>query len=159
MIIVKTKNGDIFLDDKEYFYLEHIKSERRIKGKRKNAELDLCNVESVRYVSDAEAIDYTDKGSEVEKLQKQVGLLTMISDTESDLSTEFRYLYIRAYEFVVAIAEAKEAPTDGWERFVEDAKKVVDDVGKISELKIGPFSERLDILYKELKDVTKDGSV
>ena len=106
-----------------------------------------------------EAIDYTDKGSEVEKLQKQVELITELSAIKSTIISEIRYLYSIAYGFVKKIAETKEPPTDSWSSFVAEAEKFVNNAADISDLKIGPFFTRLDSLYKELKDVTKDGSV
>ena len=159
MIIVKTNTGDTFLNEKHCFYVEHIKEEKKVEGKRIGADFDISGVESVRYVSDAEAIDYTDKGSEVEKLQKQVELITELSAIKSTIISEIRYLYSIAYGFVKKIAETKEPPTDSWSSFVAEAEKFVNNAADISDLKIGPFFTRLDSLYKELKDVTKDGSV
>lgn len=159
MIIVKTDTGNTFLNEKHCFYVEYIKEEKKVKGKRIDADFYISGVESVRYVSEAEAIDYTDKGSEVEKLQKQVELLTEISGIKGTIISKFRYLYSCAYNIVESIAKTKEPPTDSWSSFVADAKKLVDDACEISELKIGPFTEKLNSLFKELKDVTKDESV
>lgn len=159
MIIVKTKQGDIFLDDKVYFYVEHLHSKRTIGAKHNGGDLIISEVESVRYISDAEAIDYTDKGSEVENLQKQVELLTEISGIKGTIIQEFRYLYASAYGFIESIAGTKEPPTDSWNSFVAAAKKFEDNAGSISDLKIGSLTTKMNSLYKALEDVTKNRSV
>ena len=91
MIIVKTSTGDVFLDEKTYFYIEHVKSERMINGKRNGADLTLYNVESVRYINDAQATDYKDEGSELENMTTKADLL------EADVNK-----YLADYEEVLS---------------------------------------------------------
>lgn len=68
MIIVKTSNGDVFLNEKEYKTIPHNKEMRTVIlvkdiGQMQTKTDVIENVEAIRYISDAQPLDYTDRGS------------------------------------------------------------------------------------------------
>ena len=73
MIIVKTKNGDHFINDKAVIKVEHNK-ERAIvtcyadKGIYSYME----NVEQVVYINDAQPTEWKDEGSEIERMKAEL---------------------------------------------------------------------------------------
>ena len=72
MIIIKTKNGDVFLNEKEVIYVEHEKKNKRVYISAQNRNIgNIENVESVTFISDTEPIKYKDEGSEVVNLKAQ----------------------------------------------------------------------------------------
>ena len=161
MIIVKTKGGDIFLDDKVYFYIEHVKSERMINGKRNGADLTLYNVESVRYINDAQATDYKDEGSELENMTTKADLLEAKARRYLEVSGYFRRLLFNGTDLLRLISEKQPQ-----EDFVEEMKWIARDVKKyLAEYEnvlsgsVKSIFEQISDLDKGLRNVTKDGSV
>ena len=73
MIIIKTKEGDCFINDHEMQLIDHYHKIKTVYIRSKDGKVkdEITHVESVRYISDAKAIDYTDEGSEVQKLKKE----------------------------------------------------------------------------------------
>lgn len=75
MIIVKTKNGDIFINDKMMAAVEHVKDKAVVNcyGKECNG---LCriieNVEAVMYANDAQPASWKDEGSEIQWLKQEL---------------------------------------------------------------------------------------
>lgn len=70
MIIVKTKNGDHFINDKAVIKVEHNKERATVtcyadKGIYSYIE----NVEQVVYTSDAQPVEWKDEGSEIQRLK------------------------------------------------------------------------------------------
>lgn len=158
MIIVKTKGGDIFLDDKVYFYIEHLKSKRMISGKRNGADLTINDVESVRYINDAQATDYKDEGSEIEKLKYQVFVSSEIVRRYLSVSGSFRSLLLDASNIIEALSEIED-PSYGWQDYVKELKKYIEKYYETLENKVKPAYKEIDKFDKILKDVAKDGSV
>lgn len=158
MIIVKTKGGDIFVDEKVYFYIEHLKSKRMISGKRNGADLTINDVESVRYINDAQATDYTDEGSELEKLKYQVFVSNEIKKRYLSVSGSFRSLLLAAYDILEALSETED-PSYGWQDYVKELKKYLEKYYETLENKVKPAYAEIEKFEKILKDVTTDGSV
>ena len=158
MIIVKTKGGDIFLDDKVYFYIEHLKQKRMISGKRNGADLTINDVESVRYINDAQATDYKDEGSEIEKLKYQVFVSSEIVRRYLTVSGSFRSLLLDASNILEALSETAD-PSNGWQDYVKEVKKYIEKYYETLENKVKPAYAEIDKFNKILKDVTTDGSV
>ena len=72
MIIIKTKNGDIFVNDKEIVTVTHNRDERIVdicKGSEKEC---IGFVESVTYINDKSGSEWEDNGSHVAHLQRQL---------------------------------------------------------------------------------------
>ena len=73
MIIVKTKNGDHFINDKAVIKVEHNKERATVtcyadKGIYSHIE----NVEQVVYTSDAQPVEWKDEGSEIQRLKTEL---------------------------------------------------------------------------------------
>ena len=73
MIIVKTKNGDHFINDKAVIKVEHNKERATVtcygdKGIYSYME----NVEQVVYTSDAQQVEWKDEGSEIQRLEAEL---------------------------------------------------------------------------------------
>ena len=77
MIIVKTKNGDHFINDKAVVEVSHNKQTKVVSYYGAGGQFDnIQNVEEVIYVSDPQAIEYHDEGSKVKKLEKTIADIT-----------------------------------------------------------------------------------
>ena len=73
MIIVKTKNGDRFINDKAVTIVEHDREKAVVNAHgEKGAYYHIEDVESVIYTNDAQPIAWRDDGSEIERLQKKL---------------------------------------------------------------------------------------
>jgi hypothetical protein len=72
MIIIKTKNGDVMVNEKSIRSVTQNKKERLAFINSKNGSETIKDVESVLYFNDVEAIQYKDEGSEVEELKKRL---------------------------------------------------------------------------------------
>ena len=73
MIIVKTKNGDLFVNDKAVTMVEHIRS-RSLVNVRGDEDVyyHVEDVEGVIYTNDAQPTTWKDEGSALEKLDKEL---------------------------------------------------------------------------------------
>lgn len=71
MIIVKTKNGDRFINDKAVTMVEHdrTKAEANVYGD-KGYLFDIEDVEGIIYANDAQPMHWKDEGSEIQRLMK-----------------------------------------------------------------------------------------
>lgn len=71
MIIVKTKNGDHFINEKNVVEVVHDKEKATVwHYGSKGASNNMKDVECVTFVSDTQAMMYEDKGSRVEELEQ-----------------------------------------------------------------------------------------
>jgi accessory colonization factor AcfC len=72
MIIVKTKTGTHFVNDKAVRKVWHDKNNAKVWITDANGGIDnITDVEMVTYTSDMMKVDYQDKGSMVEYLEQQ----------------------------------------------------------------------------------------
>ena len=73
MIIVKTKNGDRFINDKAVTMVEHDKekAEVNVYGD-KGVLFHIEDVEGIIYANDAQPISWQDEGSEIQRLKKSL---------------------------------------------------------------------------------------
>ena len=73
MIIIKTKNGDCFVNEKAIteIYYNHERSQAGYCGPNGLCN-NLNNVEAVMYVTDAQPTSYTSEGSEISKLKEEI---------------------------------------------------------------------------------------
>ena len=70
MIIVKTKNGDRFINEKTVWQVEHDRKNATVRIYGEKEQFDMVKgVESVTYTSDAQPFEWTEQGSEIERLQ------------------------------------------------------------------------------------------
>jgi hypothetical protein len=161
MIIVKTKGGDIFLDDKVYFYIEHLKSKRMISGKRNGADLTINDVESVRYINDTQATDYKDEGSELENMTTKADLLEAKARRCLEVSGYIRSLLLHGTDLLRLISEKQpqEDFVEEMEWIARDVKKYLAEFEEVLSGSVKSIYEQINNLDEGLRNVTTDGSV
>ena len=74
MIIVKTKNGDRFINDKAVTIVEHNKEKAQVSYFCDDSEIgcDINDVECVIYNNEAQPISWKDEGSEIQRLKATI---------------------------------------------------------------------------------------
>ena len=73
MIIVKTKNGDQFINDKAVTMVEHDREEAVVNAYgEKGAYYHIEDVEGIIYTNDAQPISWKDEGSEIQRLKATI---------------------------------------------------------------------------------------
>lgn len=72
MIIIKTKHGDIFVNDKEIVTVTHNRDERIVNICKGPENECIGFVESVTYINDKSGSEWEDNGSHVAQLQRQL---------------------------------------------------------------------------------------
>ena len=70
MIIIKTKNGDKFVNDKEIIELSHDKEKSTVTYSIRGGFNKFKDVEAILYTNDAQPTSWHDEGSEVQRLMK-----------------------------------------------------------------------------------------
>ena len=106
MIIVKTKNGDHFINDKAVIKVEHNKERATVtcfadKGIYSYME----NVEQVVYTSDAQQVEWKDEGSEIQRLKAD---LEKEQKKFSQLLEHFGYIRELYWTYGAALMAIKE---------------------------------------------------
>lgn len=70
MIIVKTKNGDRFINDKAVTMVEHDREKAVVTAYRDDgASYNIKDVEGIIYTNDAQPTEWKDEGSEIQRLK------------------------------------------------------------------------------------------
>ena len=73
MIIVKTKNGDRFINDKAVTMVEHDRERAAVKAYGDNGVFfHIEDVEGIIYTNDAQPTSWKDEGSEVQRLKATI---------------------------------------------------------------------------------------
>ena len=73
MIIVKTKNGDRFINDKSVTMVEHDKEKAVVNAYGdKGVFFHIEDVEGIIYTNDAQPTSWKDEGSEIQRLKKEL---------------------------------------------------------------------------------------
>jgi hypothetical protein len=74
MIIVKTKNGAKFVNEKEAVMVCHDKKAKQVSFHTREMMqgVTINDVESVTFITDTQAVEWKDEGSEIERLQKKL---------------------------------------------------------------------------------------
>lgn len=76
MIIVKTSNGDVFINDKAVIGVSHNREAKRVYVRRAvGIDNTIENVEMVIYANDAQPTNWQDEGSEIQELRKTINRL------------------------------------------------------------------------------------
>lgn len=96
MIIVKTKNGDRFINDKAVRMVEHDREKAEVNAFGDEGWYShIEDVESVLYTSDAQPTSWKDEGSEIQRLK------AVIEKKEKELSQMYEHFgYIRDWFFI-----------------------------------------------------------
>ena len=109
MIIVKTKNGDRFINDKAVTMVEHDKEKAVVNayGDGDNGLFfHIEDVESVLYTNDTQPTSWNDEGSEIQRLK------AVIEKKENEQSQTYEHFaYIREWFFIFqnAFVDIKDA--------------------------------------------------
>ena len=151
MIIVKTKNGDQFVNDKEMKVAAHDRSARTVKLwgiDMKSPLMTFEEVESVNYFSDAQPTSYCDSGNE----SKELRLLLDWSETSCARWRNYA-TYNRDFTFNLrSFVERIKNSLGKFDR--SEAQRVLDEIDKDKE-KLAeenkPLSELIDQLKAEIK--------
>ena len=76
MIIVKTKNGDRFINDKAVTMVEHVRDKSVVNVHGAHGDRDVFvhieDVEAIIYTNDAQPTSWQDEGSEIQRLMKSL---------------------------------------------------------------------------------------
>ena len=96
MIIVKTKNGDRFINDKAVRMVEHDREKAEVNAFGDEGWYShIEDVESVLYTNDAQPTSWKDEGSEIQRLN------AVIEKKEKELSQTYEHFaYIRDWFFI-----------------------------------------------------------
>ena len=72
MIIIKTNNGDVFVNEKTTHIVEHNRENKTVVIRNPQYKLNstIHDVESVIYTNDAQPTSWKDEGSEIQRLKK-----------------------------------------------------------------------------------------
>ena len=87
MIIIETTNGNYFLSDRDYNFVAHSKTERKVKAYRVNdIEDDFDNVETLTYTNEANPASFTFKDPCETKKEKTIELYERaLAASENDM--------------------------------------------------------------------------
>ena len=89
MIIVKTKNGDRFINDKAVTMVEHDREKAVVTAYRDDgASYNIKDVEGIIYTNDAQPTSWKDEGSEIDTLKKKL-------DEQRDWGIKIRDEYMK----------------------------------------------------------------
>ena len=96
MIIVKTKNGDRFINDKAVTMVAHDREKAVVNAHGENgAYYHIEDVEGILYTNDTQPTSWKDEGSEIQRLK------AVIEKKEKDLSQMCEHFgYIREWFFI-----------------------------------------------------------
>lgn len=96
MIIIKTKNGDCFINDKAVTMVSHDREKAKVNVYGDKGLLyEIKDVESVLYTNDTQPTSWNDEGSEIQRLK------AIIEKKEKELSQLYEHsCYMREWFFI-----------------------------------------------------------
>ena len=123
MIIVKTKNGDKFINEKESVMVCHDKEKKQVSFHTREAMqgVKINDVESVIYITDAQPIEYKDEGSEIERLQAIVKK-NISENTDLIVKCNQQASIIEEYAFFLR----RVSPHQQWHKFMKEELELLD---------------------------------
>ena len=88
MIIVKTSNGDVFVNDKKTLFVQHNREHKTvtIRCPQEGLSCIISNVEEVIYTNDAQPTSWQDEGSTIQRLRETIDKLEKEVDDANALS-------------------------------------------------------------------------
>ena len=102
MIIVKTKNGDRFINDKAVTMVEHDKKNAEVNAYGDKGYLfEIKDVEFIIYTNDAQPTSWKDEGSEIQRLKATIEKKDKESDQmleHSRFMREWFFIYQNAFD-------------------------------------------------------------
>jgi hypothetical protein len=148
MIIVKTKNGDRFVNDKAVIMVEHDREKAVVNAHgEKGLYYHIEDVEGVIYTNDAQPTSWQDEGSEIQRVTKA---LSEQLDWGSKMRDEYRNLEQERDELKARLAqlEPKEASDRWWPDNV-DIAPISTITRRISSMRYDPgYEVRLGKLFE-----------
>lgn len=138
MIIVKTSNGDKFVNDKAALMVDHDKESKMVHVVNAIGEGDIPpieHVEMVIYTNDAQPTQWKDEGSFVEKLKGDIERLRDEIDYASSMMRSYRLLFMQADRVTDEVKSQLRLREDArsWERVedtIKDAEKCIEEIDK-----------------------------
>ena len=89
MIIVKTKNGDRFINDKAVTMVAHDREKAVVNAHGENgAYYHIEDVEGIIYTNDAQPMHWKDEGSEIQRMKKEL-------DEQREWADKMRYEHLQ----------------------------------------------------------------
>lgn len=124
MIIVKTKNGDCFINDKAVMMAQHIEEKAEViiyseKGWLQNID----DVELVQYTNDVEAVKWVDNGSEVERLCMEMEVIDLRRKEFEKLSDTLRLNYFDLWLIVESLAQSTAPEAENAQKTLEEIQQ------------------------------------
>ena len=125
MIIVKTKNGDRFINDKAFAMVEHVRDKAVVNAHgEKGAYYHIEDVEGIIYTNDAQPMHWKDEGSDIQRMKKEL-------DEQREWADKMRYEHLQMMQERdelkerLAQLEPKADPDRWWPDNVDSAPVVV----------------------------------
>ena len=159
MIIVKTKNGDVFVNEKTTHIVEHNHEDKTVVIRNPQYKMNstINDVEGIIYTNDAQPVSWKDEGSEIQRLMKSL-------DEQREWGNKMRDEYLKIEQerdelkARLAELEPKEDPDRWWPDNVEVAPIEVI-AGHIERSGYDPgYSVRLGKLFAA-NDIKKVGDL
>ena len=131
MIRIKTKNGNILINDAEVIKVQHAHDTHPGVLQGKGPRETIYDVESVIYANEAAPTEWKDEGSEVKRLVERVAYLDSyigwMAKIEDNLCQKLRGLGQRCVDIANYNDEVPKTIRDEFRQAGEDAKSFVDD--------------------------------
>ena len=131
MIQIKTKNGNILINDAEVIKVQHDHDTHTVLLMGKGLRETIYDVESVIYANEATPTEWKDEGSEVKRLVERVAYLDSyigwMAKIEDNLCQKLRYLGQRCVDIANYKDEVPKTIRDEFRQAGEDAKSFVND--------------------------------
>ncbi len=142
MIIVKTTDGDKFVNDKAITALSHEREYKRVRFFDKDGnKIAFDNVEGVIYTNDVQPTQWTDEGSEVQRLKNELGQIC----EHFGFIREWFHLYQNAlYDIKDAVARSK----DGSDKYAV-IKSMIKETDKKYKESVERFDKAMEKYKKE----------
>lgn len=163
MIIIKTNNGDVFVNEKTTHIVEHNRENKTVVIRNPQYKMNstIHDVEGIIYTNDAQPTSWKDEGSEIQRMKK-------LLDEQREWGNKMRDEYLKIEQERdelkerVAQLEPKAAPDRWWPDNVDSAPVAVilSHVGYESydpgyEVRLGKIFESNDI--KTVGDLLRIG--
>lgn len=168
MIIVKTKNGDVFINEKEYMEIRHLKDACKVVFHQKDEGTlmkrfpdmnEITDVEQVRYLSDIQAIDYIDKGNKLERYNELVNnfiaMIKLLKENLSDFQSMYRSIRIPIDWMASEDLQPKDFEDTDKLKDLSRGLKLADNLAEKTNKRYYEMKEldnELEILYNAVKD-------
>lgn len=131
MIRIKTKNGNILINDAEVIKVQHDHDTHTVLLQGKGLRETIYDVESVIYANEATPTEWKDEGSEVKRLVERVAYLDSyigwMAKIEDNLCQKLRGLGQRCVDIANYKDEVPKTIRDEFRQAGEDAKSFVND--------------------------------